>query len=130
MEELIQEAFKAIKNSYSPYSHFPVGAALRCKDGRIFYGANVENAAYGSTMCAERNAVYNAYSNGVRADDVLDLAIVSYGNTLSYCCGACRQVLVELLNGDTPIYLSNGKQTLTTTPDEMTPHSFTGKDLL
>ena len=59
-EILIEEALKARENSYSPYSNFKVGAAVLCKDGNVFHGANIENSSYGLCMCAERNALYNA----------------------------------------------------------------------
>lgn len=126
---LIEKAFEAMKNAYAPYSNYHVGACIYTKDGNFIPGANIENAAYGSTMCAERSAIFGAYSNGYRKDDIVALAIVSDGNTLAYSCGACRQVLAELLNPDTPIYLSNGKLEATTSPAEMLPYSFTIEDL-
>ncbi|MDO4941043.1 MAG: cytidine deaminase [Erysipelotrichaceae bacterium] len=127
---LIEKAFEAMKNAYAPYSNYHVGACIYTKDGKFIPGCNIENAAYGSTICAERCAVYGAYSNGYRKDDIIALAIVTDGKTLAYSCGACRQVLSELLNPDTPIYLSNGKQEITTTPAEMLPFSFTPEDLI
>ncbi len=123
-EELIQEAFKAMKYTYSPYSNYPVGAALCTKDGRVFYGANIENASYPAGICAERAAVFSAYSNGVRRDDIASLAIVSNGRKIAGPCGVCRQVLYELLNEDTPIFLSNGKETIETTIRELMPMAF------
>ncbi|MBR3312263.1 MAG: cytidine deaminase [Solobacterium sp.] len=129
-EELIQEAFKALKNAYAPYSHYHVGACVLAKDGRTFYGANVENASYGATICAERNAVFNAYSNGCRKDDIEAIAIVSDGGRLGAPCGMCRQVLCELLNQDTPIYLSNGTEEKDTNIAELLPMQFTMEDVL
>ena len=128
-EELIAEAFKAMKNSYAPYSNFHVGAALECKDGRVFYGANIENASYGATNCAERSAVFSAYSNGVRKDDIEALAIVADGDTVATPCGICRQVLSELLKADTPIYMSNGKETMVSCMKELLPSAFSMEDL-
>ena len=64
MKELIRAAFEARKYSYSPYSHFEVGAALECEDGTVFTGCNVENAAYGPSNCAERTAIFKAVSEG------------------------------------------------------------------
>ena len=83
-----------LERSYVPYSHFPVGAALECADGTVFTGCNVENAAFGSTICAERTALVKAVSEGHR-DDFVRLAVV--GNSIDYCwpCGACRQMLYE-----------------------------------
>ena len=63
VKTIIEKAFEAAKNSYSPYSKFKVGACIEMRDGNYFLGTNIENAAFGSTMCAERNAVYGAYSN-------------------------------------------------------------------
>ena len=68
--ELVERAFAMLERSYVPYSHFPVGAALECADGTVFTGCNVENAAYGSTICAERTAVVKAVSEGHRDDFV------------------------------------------------------------
>lgn len=126
---LIEDAFKAMENSYAPYSNYHVGACLLCKDGSKYIGVNVENAAYGSTMCAERNAVFSAYSHGVRKDDIEAIAIVSDGKTLATPCGSCRQVLSELLNPETPVIVSNGKDLLVSCMKELLPYSFTKKDL-
>jgi cytidine deaminase len=93
----IAAARTAHERAYSPYSRLRVGAALCDINGAIAVGCNVENAAYGSTMCAERGAVMAAVVSGVR-DPVL-LAIVTNGRTPAPPCGACRQVLVELAPG-------------------------------
>ncbi len=87
-------AYDMLSHSYVPYSKFPVGAALLCADGTVFTGCNVENAAYGSTICAERTALVKAVSEGHR-DDLVKLAVV--GDSTDYCwpCGACRQMLYE-----------------------------------
>ena len=92
--ELVEKAFSMLERSYVPYSNFPVGAALLLKDGTVYTGCNVENAAYGSTICAERTALVKAVSEGHR-DDWVKLAVV--GNSADYCwpCGACRQMLYE-----------------------------------
>ena len=89
--QLVQMAKDAMKNSYSPYSKFPVGAALHCRDGRIFTGCNIENVSFGLTNCAERTAVFKAISEG--ADDFDIIAIAA--NQIPWPCGACRQVLAE-----------------------------------
>ncbi len=128
-EDLIKEAFIAMDNAYAPYSNYHVGAALLCKDGRIFHGANVENASFGGTNCAERSAVFAAYSEGYRKDTIEALAIVSDGNRVAAPCGICRQVLSELICGDTPIYLSNGKETVISSIDELLPFQFSEEDL-
>ena len=127
--ELLEKAFEAMENAYAPYSHYRVGSCGVTKDGKYFIGANVENASYGLTNCAERNSIFQAYSNGYRKEDVEAIAIVCEGNTLAAPCGACRQVLVELLNKDTPIVLSNKKMQKVCTIEELMPMSFTSEDL-
>ena len=92
---LLSMARESLLQSYSPYSSYPVGAALHSKDGRIFTGCNVENASFGLTNCAERTAVFKAVSEGVRSFDVLAIA----AKTKAWPCGACRQVLNEFAPG-------------------------------
>lgn len=128
-KELLEKAFKAMENAYAPYSKYRVGSCVKTKDNKYFIGANVENASYGLTNCAERNAIFQAYSSGYRKEDIVAIAIVCEGNTLAAPCGACRQVLVELLNKDTPIVLSNKKLEKVTTIEELLPMSFTSDDL-
>ena len=128
-ENILERAFKAMENAYSPYSHYCVGACVLTKDNKYFIGANIENASYGLTNCAERNAIFQAYSNGYRKEDIQAIAIVSDGKTLATPCGACRQVLVELLEKDTPIVLSNHKMEKVTNIEELLPMSFTEEDL-
>lgn len=110
-KELFYEAIKAMNNSYSPYSDCKVGAALLCKSGKIYTGTNIENAAFGPTVCAERVAVFKAVSEGDR--DFEKIAVVGGKNGeingIFAPCGVCRQVLREfceddfiLLLGETP----------------------------
>lgn len=91
--ELLNIAKQASENAYVPYSKFKVGAALECKDGAVFTGCNVENAALGSTICAERTAVCKAVSEGRR--DFARIAIWGEGENYCMPCGACRQFLAE-----------------------------------
>ena len=128
-EELIEEAFKAMENSYAPYSNYHVGAAVLTKDGKVFWGANIENASFGATNCGERSAIFAAYSNGYRKDTIEALAIVSDGDRIAAPCGICRQVLSELITGDTPIYLSNHKDEMDTCMNELLPYQFTTEDV-
>lgn len=128
-ENLLERAFKAMENAYAPYSNYYVGACVVTKDNKYFIGANIENASYGLTNCAERNAIFQAYSNGYRKEDIQAIAIVSNGKILAAPCGACRQVLVELLEKDTPIILSNHKTEKITNIQELLPMSFTEEDL-
>ncbi|MBR2825476.1 MAG: cytidine deaminase [Solobacterium sp.] len=129
-EALVELAFQAMENAYAPYSNYHVGAALCTKDGNVFLGANVENASYGACNCAERNAVFAAYSNGYRKEDITGLAIVSDGDKLAAPCGICRQVLSELINQDTPIYLSNHQEEMTTNINDLLPMQFGIEDVL
>ena len=92
--DLIAAAQTMLERAYAPYSHFPVGAALSCADGSVFTGCNVENAAYGSSICAERTALVKAVSEG-HQNDFQALAIVSRGPDYCWPCGACRQMLYE-----------------------------------
>ena len=92
-DELCQAAVAMLDRAYIPYSHFPVGAALECADGTVFTGCNIENAAYGCTICAERTAIFKAVSEGHR--DFVRIVIA--GKSEDYCvpCGSCRQVMME-----------------------------------
>lgn len=126
---LIEKAFEARENAYAPYSGFQVGACIRTRDGQYILGANIENAAYGSTNCAERSAVFSAYSRGYRREEIEALAIVTQTEKITTPCGACRQVLSELLKGDMPILLSNGTKTVVTNISELMPDSFGSEDL-
>ena len=92
-QALVELAFTMLEQSYVPYSKFPVGAALEGADGTIYTGCNEENAAYGSTICAERTALVKAVSEGCR--DFARIAVWGEGQDYCYPCGACRQVLVE-----------------------------------
>ena len=92
--KLLSQAHKAKKKAYSPYSGFKVGATILTKDGKIIDGCNVENAAYGSTMCAERTAIFKAVSMGYKPGDFEAIAIASSGDNFSPC-GSCRQVINE-----------------------------------
>ena len=129
-KQLIEKAVAARKLSYSPYSHFAVGAALLCKDGQVFVGANVENSSYPLCMCAERNAIYSAMMNGYKKSDFVALAIVADTEEACSPCGACRQVISELFPKDGKIYLSNLKGALKETDiDALLPLAFSGDDL-
>ncbi|GAA4849224.1 cytidine deaminase [Paenibacillus vulneris] len=103
-EQLIQEAIEARKQAYTPYSHFPVGAALLA-GGKIYRGCNIENASFGLTNCAERTAVFKAVSEGHTRIEAIAVAADTDGPVSP--CGACRQVLAEFCNQDTKIYLTN-----------------------
>ena len=98
IEKLIREAFQARRMAYTPYSHFQVGAALLTKEGRIYRGCNIENAAYTPTNCAERTAFFKAVSEGERNFTAIAIVGGAEGaSQLNYCapCGVCRQVMME-----------------------------------
>ena len=92
-QQLINTAFAMLPRAYVPYSHFPVGAVLEGADGVLYTGCNVENAAYGSALCAERTALVKAISEGCRT--FIRLAVVANSSEFCWPCGACRQMLYE-----------------------------------
>jgi len=121
--ELVEKAFEMLNYSYVPYSGFPVGAALMLEDGSVYTGCNIENAAYGSTICAERTALVKAVSEGHR-NDWVKLAVV--GNSADYCwpCGSCRQMLYEFCP-DLEVLVANGSREFVKLPlHELLPHGF------
>ena len=129
-EELIKKAVEARKLSYSPYSNFAVGAAILTKKGEVYLGTNIENSSYPLCMCAERNAIYNAMLHGVKKEDMVMLALSADTDEPCSPCGACRQVISELLNPDTLIIMSNLKGDVKeTNPVELLPFAFSGDDL-
>ena len=105
-QELCQKAIEMLDRAYVPYSHFPVGAALECSDGTVFTGCNVENAAYGPTICAERTAIVKAVSEGHR--DFVRIAIAGKSEDFCVPCGTCRQVMKEFAP-DLEVICLNGK---------------------
>ena len=127
-QALVDLAFSMLERSYVPYSHFPVGAALLCADGSVFTGCNIENAAYGPTLCAERAAVAKAVSEG-HQDFV---RIVVAGRCEDFCvpCAVCRQVLYEFAPDMEVISLNAKGEELALTLRELLPHGFGPKYLL
>jgi cytidine deaminase len=123
---LIDLANEARRRAYAPYSHYAVGAALRTKSGRLYTGVNVENAAYPTTICAERVAVFKAVSEGEHEFDVIAVVTDNGGSP----CGSCRQVLAEF-GLDTLVLIADGHGRLIkqTAVKELLPEAFTPKDL-
>lgn len=121
-QSLIDLANTARQRAYVPYSHYPVGAALRTKSGRIFTGVNVENAAYPQTMCAERVAIFKAVSEGEKDFEIISVVTDNGGSP----CGGCRQVMAEF-GLDTIVLLADdsGKLVKETTVKELLPEAFT-----
>ena len=121
--ELVERAFAMHTFSYVPYSHFPVGAALLCADGTVFTGCNVENAAYGSTICAERTALLKAISEGHR-EDWQTIAIAGRGEDYCWPCGACRQMLYEFAPNLRVLAARGNGQFQCVPLSELLPHGF------
>jgi cytidine deaminase len=123
---LIKKAIEAFHNAYAPYSNFKVGSALLMKNGEIVLGANIENCAYGPSNCAERSALFSAYSQGFTKEDITMIAIVTDTPKASTPCGVCRQVIAELMDKDCPIILSNLDQSdiRETDIEKLLPDSF------
>ena len=125
-QELYEQARTAANSAYAPYSQFHVGAVVVADDGRVFSGCNVENAAYGSGICAEGNAISSAAAAGVRKIDTVVIACLDGGEC--YPCGNCRQLMREF-SVDT-VVVQDGQGSLRVHSfDEILPHSF-GPDSL
>ncbi|WP_139490482.1 cytidine deaminase [Brevibacillus dissolubilis] len=128
-QELIQKAVEARDLAYVPYSKFPVGAALLSASGKVWLGGNIENAAYPLCNCAERTALFKAYSEGDR--EYAAIAVVADTVKPVPPCGACRQVMAELCPPNMKVLLSNLNGDVTeTTVAALLPGAFTKEDLL
>ena len=119
-EKLVSMALDAMQHAYAPYSGYKVGAALLCKDGSVVCGANIENAAYGPSNCAERTAMFKAVSEGAR--EFTAIAIASR-DAAPWPCGACRQVLNEFAPNIRVLVTWQGGTESATLP-ELLPHGF------
>jgi len=122
-EKMFKAAVEAKKNAYVPYSKFPLGAAVLTEDGSIYSGANIENASYSLTNCAERSAIFTAVSQGERKIEAL--LIVSPTEDPVTPCGACRQVIEEFADGEIDVIMmtEDGKE-LSMTSTELLPGAF------
>ena len=130
MEKLYQAALQAYNNAYVPYSKFRVGAAILLKNGEIINGCNVENSSYGLCNCAERTTLFTAYAKGYRKDDIVKMIVLANTDRPCSPCGACRQVMSELLNPDVEVILTNIKKDVKVmTISELLPYAFTEEDL-
>lgn len=131
-KELVKLAKKAAKGAYVPYSGYTVGAALLCKNGKVYLGCNIENAAYSPTVCAERTAFFKAVSEGER--DFEMIAVVG-GKDLDFKdyftpCGVCRQVMAEFCGGDFKIIFGkNSDEIEVVTLCDLLPYSFSAKSM-
>ncbi|MGM0640784.1 MAG: cytidine deaminase [Thermotogota bacterium] len=126
VDKLYKKALEVRENAYVPYSNFKVGAALLTEDDEIYLGANVENASYGLSICAERNAIFKANSDGKRKYKALMVVAETEGPVSP--CGACRQVMTEF--GDYKVYLANLKGDIKeTSTSELLPYNFNKEDM-
>ena len=121
--ELVAKAMEMQNLAYCPYSNFPVGAALLCEDGRVFTGCNVESAAYGSTICAERTALLKAVSEGCR-DNWVAIAVAGRGEEFCWPCGSCRQMLYEFAPDLEVLVANRDHDFVKYTLRQLLPHGF------
>jgi cytidine deaminase len=124
LEDLSQRARAAALNSYSPYSHFRVGAALQLTNGEVVTGANVENVSYGLTICAERSALVAAVSRFGGQVRIAAVAVVNLNDAPSPPCGACRQMLAEFALPDAPVRFPAADGPCTMQFSAIFPHAF------
>ena len=129
--QLLENAEKARKNAYAPYSNFSVGAALLTKDGKIYTGCNVENASFSPTNCAERTAFFKAISEGEREFEAIAVVGGKMGEEGGFCapCGVCRQVMLEFCSPDFKIILKDEKSVKIYLLSELIPIAFDSKTL-
>lgn len=127
LEKLLTRAQAVRERAYAPYSNYAVGAAIVTPSGKIFTGCNVENASYGLTVCAERNAIFKAISEGEREFVALAVVTANGGSP----CGACRQVISEFMTPSAPVALADATlaQIQNTTVGELLPYGFTPRKL-
>lgn len=126
MEIKYQKAIDAMNNAYAPFSNFHVGACVVLKNGEYVIGANVENSSYGLTNCAERSALFAAYSQGYRKNDIEEIVLATENEIPSSPCGACRQVIFELMNREALVTMINPnlKNTKSVKVKELLPFGF------
>ncbi|MDA3931294.1 MAG: cytidine deaminase [Tenericutes bacterium] len=129
-KEMFKQAQEVIKNAYVPYSNFRVAAVLKLKNGETLTGINVENAAYGLSNCAERTAIFSAYAKGIRKEEIESIMVYTDKDYFVSPCGACRQVLSELMESDADVIMANSKGEMKTVKNrELLPLGFSKEDL-
>ena len=130
-EKLCELAKEAMQHAYAPYSGYKVGAALLCKDGTVYQGCNIENAAYGPTNCGERTAFFKAIYDGQREFEAIAVCGGKDGViTGSFPpCGVCRQVMREFCKDDFIIYMMNPDGYEAVTLTQLLPYSFSKADM-
>ncbi len=127
LERMALAAQAAAQHSYAPYSRFPVGAAILTDDGSLFAGCNVENASCGLTICAERNAIFQAVAHGHRT--LTAVVVYTPTPTPTSPCGACRQVINEFGPAATVVCLCDGPDRIVTSMGALLPHAFGPQNL-
>lgn len=128
MDDLIEAARRVRENAHAPYSRYKVGAAVRTASGKVFVGANVENASYGLALCAERSAIAGAIAAGETR--LAAVAVITASSPPAAPCGMCRQVLAEFAADDLPVTLVNDAgERSDTTLGALLPHAFRQNDL-
>lgn len=124
------ELLKLLDNAYAPYSSFFVSSIIEMKDGKLISGVNVENASYGATICAERNAITNAITLGYKKGDFKKMYVMTSGKRISSCCFLCRQLITEFFDKDAIIVLmdkaGNSRELKVS---DLCPYPFDEKDL-
>lgn len=130
MNKLYSIAKENIKNAYVPYSNFRVSAVLELHNGNTISGINVENASYGLSNCAERSALFAAYSQGVKKEDIKSILVYTDKEYFVSPCGACRQVMNELLEPDATVFFANAKGEIKELKNkDLLPYGFSKEDL-
>jgi cytidine deaminase len=124
LAQLMEEARRVAEHSYSPYSNFKVGAAIRLSSGVIVTGTNVENVSYGLTLCAERSALVRAVSEFGPEIRIKAMAVANLNDAASPPCGACRQMLSEFADADAPVIFPSADGVKTLSFSELLPAAF------
>lgn len=128
MEEKLKELLNC---AYAPYSKYRVSAIAVMKDGKTFNGVNIENASYGATICAERNAIFNAISHGYKKGDFAKLYVMTDSGKIGHCCFLCRQVMVEFMEKNVEVINYNAKGEYQITKiSELCPYPFESENLI
>ena len=126
MKEKLKEL---LENAYAPYSNYQVAAIVVTHDDKIFGGVNVENASYGATICAERNAINRAIADGYKKGDFKELYVMVASDKLAFPCNICRQVIVEFFDMDDKLYLMNENDKQTYLMKDIIVYPFSVEDL-
>lgn len=125
VDNILDMALTARFHAYAPYSKFKVGCAILLKNGQYVLGCNIENKSFGLSICAERNAAFKLISEGKTKNDVEAICIVADTKSPTSPCGACREVLMELLAPNTKVILANlNRDYIELTLDELLPYAF------